>query len=48
MFVIHISGRGVEEMGIFRRFFKPDIEKMERDRDVEGLIEALRHEGVRL
>ena len=26
----------------------PDIEKMERDRDVKGLVEALRHEGVRL
>ena len=26
----------------------PDIEKMERDEDVEGLIEALRNEGVRL
>jgi len=26
----------------------PNIEKMERDKDVEGLIEALRHEGVRL
>ena len=25
-----------------------DIEKMERDKNVEGLIEALRHEGVRL
>ena len=35
-------------MGVFRKFFKPDIEKMERNRDVEGLIKALRHEGIRL
>lgn len=25
---------------------RPDIEKMERDRDVEGLIKALEHEHV--
>lgn len=31
-------------MGILRKFFKPDIEKMERKGDVEGLIKALKHE----
>jgi len=35
MFIIHISGTGWRKMG------RPDIEKMERNRDVEGLIKAL-------
>jgi len=30
-------------MGMFRKFFKPDIEKMERNRDIEGLIKAMRY-----
>lgn len=31
-------------MGIFGEFSKPDVEAMEKKRDVEGLIKALKHE----
>jgi len=33
---------------VFRSRAFPDIEKLEKKRDVEGLIKALRHEDVRL
>jgi hypothetical protein len=33
-------------MGVFGRFFKPDIKKMERKGDVEGLIKALKYEDL--
>lgn len=36
----------VEEMGLFGSFLKPNVEKMEKDRDVEGLITALKHKDV--
>jgi len=39
-FVFHISN-GVEEMGIFDKFLKPSVKKMEKKRDVEGLIKVL-------
>lgn len=29
-------------MGIFGKYFKPDIEKLEK-RDIKGLVKALRH-----
>jgi tetratricopeptide (TPR) repeat protein len=32
-----------EEMGIFDKFLKPNVEKMEKKKDVKGLIEALKH-----
>ena len=31
-------------MGIFDKLFKPNVEKMEANKDVKGLIKALRHE----
>jgi len=36
-------------MGIFGKFLKPDIEKMKRNRDVQGLVRALKYKdsGVR-
>ena len=30
-------------MGVFGKFFKPNVEKMEKKRDVEGLIKVLEH-----
>ena len=32
-------------MGIFDKFFKPNIKEMKRKRDFEGLIKALWHGG---
>lgn len=33
-------------MGLFGRFLKPNVEKMEKKRDVEGLIRALKYKDV--
>jgi len=32
------------KMGIFGRLFKPNVQRMEKKRDVEGLIKALKYE----
>jgi hypothetical protein len=34
---------GSNEMGIFDKLFKPNVEKLKKERNVNGLIKALRH-----
>lgn len=37
-------GRGDREMKVFNRFFKPKAEKLEKKKDIEGLLKLLRKE----
>ncbi len=36
----------VEEMELFDRFLKLNVEKMEKKSDVEGLMKALKHKDI--